>query len=67
MCIGESNSILLGFGQNLKHGQYTVWNLFFFVFLFDSFKVREASAGTVYGGGLSFCPCKTVTTFDLVP
>jgi hypothetical protein len=40
---------------------------FFFVFLFDSFKVREASAGTVYGGGLSFCPCKTVTTFDLVP
>jgi hypothetical protein len=33
MCIGESNSIMLGFGQNLKHGQYTVWNLFFSFFL----------------------------------
>jgi hypothetical protein len=32
MCIGESNSIMLGFGQNLKHGQYTVWNLFFLSF-----------------------------------
>jgi len=54
MCIGESNSIMLGFGQNLKHGQHTVWNLFFFVFLFDSFKVREASAGTVYAEQRAF-------------
>jgi hypothetical protein len=45
----------------------------FFVFLFDSFKVREASALQVLSvdwRGHSFCPCNktvTVTTFDLDP
>jgi ABC-type microcin C transport system permease subunit YejE len=62
------------FGQNPKHGQHSVWSLFcFFVFLFDSFKVREASALQVLSvdwRGHSFCPCNktvTVTTFDLDP
>jgi len=32
----------------------TLFGFYFFVFLFDSFKVREASAGTVYGEGFLF-------------
>jgi hypothetical protein len=64
MCLGESNSDEVNYFRIWAKSE--PWTAHCFGIFFDSFKVREASAGTVYRG-LSFCPCKTVTAFDLVP